>query len=101
MTFCKHYLWYSVKRSDVTRRKQGYITPPPPHTSFCETQWRHSVKTKLYKNPPSYFIVLASSVETKEDEAIVFHRIVIWHYAWRFQGVFPKLTIFHVMKFWD
>ena len=29
---------------------------------FCETQWRHSVKTGLYKNPPPYFIVLASSV---------------------------------------
>ena len=22
---------YSVKRSDVTRSKQGYITPPPPY----------------------------------------------------------------------
>ena len=22
---------YSVKRSDVTRWKQGYITPPPPY----------------------------------------------------------------------
>ena len=66
---------YSVKRSDVTRWKQGYITPLP-HTSFCETQWRHSVKTRLYKNPPLYFIVLASSVKTKEVEVIEFHRII-------------------------
>ena len=64
---------YSMKRSDVTRWKQGYITPPPPyfilwnavtslgenkvikhplpHSSFCDTQWRHSVKTRLYKIP--------------------------------------------------
>ena len=40
----------------------------------CETQWRHSVRTRLYKNPPSYFIVLASSVKTKEVEVIEFHR---------------------------
>ena len=40
----------------------------------CETQWRHSVKTRLYKNHPSYFIVLASSVRTKEVEVIEFHR---------------------------
>ena len=57
---------YSVKRSDVTRWKQGYITPLP-HTSFCETQWRHSVKTKLYKTPPPYVIVLASSVLAGSD----------------------------------
>ena len=42
------------------------------HT-FCETQWRHSVKTRLYKNPPPYFIVLASSMKTKEVE-VEFHR---------------------------
>ena len=48
---------------------------PLPHTSFCETQWRHSVKTRLYKNPPPYFIVLVSSVKTKEVEVIEFHRI--------------------------
>ena len=64
---------YSVKRSDVTRWKQGYITPPP-HNSFFETQWRHSVKTRLIKNPPPYFIVLASSVKTKEA-VIEFRRI--------------------------
>ena len=39
-------------------------------------QWRHSVKTRSYKNPPPYFIVLASSVKTKEVEVIEFHRIV-------------------------
>ena len=89
--------WNSVKRSDVTRWKQGDITPLPhtsfcetqwrhsvkrrlyntplPHTSFCETQWRHSVKTRLYKNPPQYSIVLASSVKAKEVKVIEFHRI--------------------------
>ena len=65
---------------------------------FCETQWRHSVKTRLYKTPspilhsmkrsdvtrrkqgyirtlPHTYIVLASSVKTKEVEVIEFHRI--------------------------
>ena len=41
----------SVKRSDVTRRKQGYI-----------------------RFPFLYFIVLASSVKTKEVKVIEFHR---------------------------
>ena len=27
---------------------------------FCETQRRPTVKTRLYKNPPPYFIVFAS-----------------------------------------
>ena len=45
----------SVKRSDVTRWKQGYIRA---------------------KSAPRYFIVLASSVKTKEVEVIEFHRIV-------------------------
>ena len=40
---------YSVKRSDVTRWKQGYVTPFP-HTSFCETQWRQRRKTKQADN---------------------------------------------------
>ena len=44
----------SVKRSDVTRWKQGYITPPLP-----------------------YFIVLDSSVKTKEVKIIEFHRITL------------------------
>ena len=26
-------------------------------TRFCETQWRHSVKTRLYNTPPPYFIL--------------------------------------------
>ena len=61
----------SVKRSDVTRWKQGYITPPPPYfilwkavTSLCEN-----------KAPPPYFIVSASWVKTMEVKVIVFHRI--------------------------
>ena len=45
-------------------------------TQFCETQWRHSVKIRLYKNPPPYFIVLASSVKTKEVGVIEFHRML-------------------------
>ena len=43
--------------------------------SICETQWRHSVKKRLYKTPPPYFIVLASSVKTNEVKVIEFHRI--------------------------
>ena len=68
-------LWNAVTSSVKT---SPYNTPPPPHTSFCETQWRHSVKTRLYiyKNPPPYCIVLASSVKTKEVEVIEFHRIL-------------------------
>ena len=53
---------------------------PPPHTSFCETQWRHSVKTRLCKTPSPILysvklIVLARSVTTKEVKVIEFHRI--------------------------
>ena len=58
---------YFVKRSDVTRWKQVYIRPP----------WRHSVKSRLYKTPPPYFIVLASSVKTKEVKVIEFRIIVL------------------------
>ena len=36
---------------------------------------RHSVKTRLYKNPSPYFIVSASSMKTKDVEVIEFHRI--------------------------
>ena len=43
------------------------IKDPLPHTSLCETQWRHSVKIRLYNTSPPYFIV-----KTKEVE---FHRI--------------------------
>ena len=64
-------LWLNyVKRSNVSRWKQGYIAEPPPHTSFCETQWQDYIK-----NPPPYFIVLASSVKAKELDVIEFHRI--------------------------
>ena len=38
-------------------------------------QRSNSVETRLYKSPPPYFIVLASSVETKEVKVIEFHRI--------------------------
>ena len=43
---------------------------------FCETQWRHSAKRRLYNNPPPHFIVLDGSVKTEEVEVIEFHRIV-------------------------
>ena len=33
------------------------------------------MKTRLYKNPPLYFIVLANSVKTKEVEVIEFRRM--------------------------
>ena len=33
------------------------------------------MKTRLYKTPPPYFIVLASSVKTKDVKVIEFHRI--------------------------
>ena len=71
----------SVKHSDVTRWKQGYITPPPPYFILWNAV-RHSVKTRLYKTPPQYFIVLASSVKTKEvkviDFPILFHLFIFF-----------------------
>ena len=66
---------YSVKRSDVTRWKQSYIRPPSPYFILWNAV-THSVKTRLYNAPPPYFIVLASSVKTKEVMVIEFHRIV-------------------------
>ena len=55
--------------------KTRLYNTPFPQTSFCETQWRQSVKKRLYKNPLPYFIVLAGSMKTKEVEVIEFHRI--------------------------
>ena len=43
-------LWNAVKSLCENR----VIWQPLPHTSFCETQWRHSVKTRLYENPLPY-----------------------------------------------
>ena len=51
----KHFQWFIV----VAIFEAGVSVV------FCETQWRHWVKTRLYKDPPPYFIVLASSVKTK------------------------------------
>ena len=45
---------------------------------FCETQWRQSVKTRLYKTTPAYFIVLASLVKRKEVKVIEFRRIDLY-----------------------
>ena len=41
------------------------IYHPLPHTSFCETQWRHSVKTMLYKNPPPILHCISQLGENK------------------------------------
>ena len=61
------YILYSLKRSDVTRWKQGFITPPSI-LHFMKrsdiTRWKQG-----------YIIVLASSVKTKEFKVIEFHRI--------------------------
>ena len=54
----------------------SYITPCPilhlwnAVTSLCEN------KVSLYKSPSPYFLVLTSSVKTKEVEVIKFHRIM-------------------------
>ena len=66
-----YILWNAV----TSLGENKVILHPLPHTPFCETQWRHSVKTRLYKNPPPYFIVLASSVKTKEVEVIEFSKL--------------------------
>ena len=63
-------LWNAV----TSLGENNAISDPLPDTSFCETQWRHSVKTRLYKTPPPYFIVLASSVK-KKIKVIEFHEI--------------------------
>ena len=60
----------SVKRSDVTRWKQGYITPFP-HTSFCETQWRHSVKTRLYNTLPTHFFLWNAVTSLGEKQGYI------------------------------
>ena len=75
--FCETQWRHSVK----IRLKK-----PLPHTSFCETQWLHSGKSRLYKNPPSDFIVLASSVKTKEVELIEIHRIRVCKFQPRDAG---------------
>ena len=66
---------YYITLFSPSIRSQGFPMTSLRFTEFCETQWRHSVKTRLYKNPPPYFIVLASSVKTKEVEVIEFHKI--------------------------
>ena len=37
---------------------------------FCETQWRHSVKTRLYKTPPPYFILWNAVTSLGENKVI-------------------------------
>ena len=53
---------------------------PPPYTNeqvqyatgviFYETQWRHSVKTRLYNTPPPYFILWNDVTSLGEKEVI-------------------------------
>ena len=64
----------SVKRSDVTRRKQGYVRLPLPYFILWNAVTSLGEK-RVYNTPPPYFIVLASSVKTKEVMVIEFHRI--------------------------
>ena len=63
----------SVKRSDVTWWKQGYITPPSPILHSVKrsdvTRWKQS-----YIRPLPH-TSLASSVKTKEVKVIECHRI--------------------------
>ena len=42
----------------------------PPHTSFCETRWRQSVKTRLYNTPPPYFILWNAVTSVGENKVI-------------------------------
>ena len=41
------------------------------HTcEFCETQWRHSVKTRLYNTPSPYFILWNAVTALGENKVI-------------------------------
>ena len=72
-------------RHSVKRRL--YKTPSPILHSV-KLSWRHSVKTRLYRSPPLYFVVLASSVKIKEVKVIEFRRI----------AYFKRYTIWHVIN---
>ena len=61
-------MWNAV----TTLGENKVIKHPFSHTSFCETQWCHLVKTRLYKTHSPYFIILASSVKTKEAKVMSF-----------------------------
>ena len=91
-----HISFFKTKHLQILMFKHSFHLVLIPH--ICETQWRHSVKIKLYntsspilhsvkrsdvtrwkqgyiRSPPPYFIVLANSVKIKEVKVIEFHRI--------------------------
>ena len=91
-----HISFFQTKHLKILMFKHSFHFVLIPH--ICETQWRHSVKIKLYntsspilhsvkrsdvtrwkqgyiRSPPPYFIVLANSVKIKEVKVIEFHRI--------------------------
>ena len=71
-------LWNAV----TSLGENKVITPPPPPPYFILWNAVTSLgDRRLYKNPPPYFIVLASSMKTKEVEVIEFHRINLYGYA--------------------
>ena len=84
--FIPRILWNAV----TSLGENKVIYDPLPHISFCETQWRHSVKTRLYKTPPPYFIVVASSVKTKVVKVIEFHRIQVITSRWEEVMLLPS-----------
>ena len=73
--------------------KTRLYNTPLPHTSFCETQWCLLVKTKLYKNPPPYFIVLASSVKPKKVEVMEYK---IWNLRPQMTPILAEILSFFV-----
>ena len=63
-----------MKRSDVIRWKEGYITSLPPYLILWNAVTSLG-ETRLYNTPPPYSILLASSVKAKEVKVVDFHRI--------------------------
>ena len=85
--------WVGILWNAVTSLGENkVIYHPLPHTSFSETHWRHSVKSRLYKNPPPYFFVWDSSAKTKEVEVIEFHII------WVITGLAKLLSMFSALN---
>ena len=47
-----------------------YLTCEKFSLIFCEAQWRHSVKTRLYNTPPPYFILWNAVTSLGENKVI-------------------------------
>ena len=79
-----------MKRSDVTRWKWSYITLPPPILHSVKrsdvTRWKQG----YIWSPPLKFIVLVSSVKTKEVKVIEFHRILSWSWGYCARGLYEQ-----------